>query len=39
MEEQFVVVRNVQNDQLYLHIEGNKFRNMIIRPAQVVVAK
>ena len=29
MEEQLVVVRNVQNDQLYLHIEGNKFRNMI----------
>ena len=24
-----VVVRNIQNDQLYLHVEGNKFKNMI----------
>ena len=29
MKENLVVVRNIQNDQLYLHVEGNKFKNMI----------
>lgn len=29
MKQDLVVVRNVQNDQLYLHIEGNKFKNMV----------
>lgn len=29
MEKNLVVVRNIQNDQLYLHVEGNKFKNMI----------
>lgn len=27
--EKLVIVRNIQNDQLYLHLEGNKFKNMI----------